>query len=1078
MKKFLIFLTSIVIVICLGLTTYYFLRNDEVISFKTREIYCNVGDIIDLDDLGYTVFKKNNKTSYNYNASSEQDLNKISYNANKGYYVAKNGGDAKIVITTSNKGFKNFEVVVHIGDGLNNPYYITSQKDLEKIGAEESALTLDKKYQLLNDINLIGEFTPIGNDQAFTGTFDGNNKTISGLNISTSRTYAGLFATLGKGSRVENLTIKNATINGSFAYVGTVAGEIKGAVNRVQVVNANITNNQDDAITAAFAGKLYKGSKIYMSYATGNVKCDSDIGVAAGFVGIVEEANIKACYANVKIDVNYIDEDNSAIAGFVGRFVIGNTFGVISQSYSVSSCGNVNFANFIFSITTSIDFNTENANGLKYLIGNYSQGQQENVVKYANTTVNDLFSNGYFNKSKSLFLIVALDDLSNNNNFIYYAIDATNKRLWNNNVWNFNTKYPTLTMSNVTIENPVIDYYVKDATNNIVGDDSKTNEENRNEFVNILQSSETKITLNSDIDFENTIINPFAIENKIIDGAGFTIKNVVINADVENGNVGFFSTVKGCTVKNLKFENIYFTNTIKNSAMGTLAGEVLLSTDGTTSSELSNITISMVKEVGAGNSNYFGGIVAKLNEGCTLINSEITNLTLNNDYKAKYIGGVVAKNDGKVKNVTVNANLIALNNAAGIVAENNGTIDGASGDVKIMSNGKTVENGHIIIGGVAAVSSANVQNIDNFKINITLNNNTVKAIIGGIVGSNSGYIVNSKINGNGISLGEEIGNVIYVGGVAAENYAVIDGVSVNVTNIGTCVANKNVYTGGVVAVDSAEQLYEGNHERNANITKVQINISDDGVIAGNYVAGIVAKMTKSNSTVDQVYISGKLEGDKFVAGACYEMGDGNNGVGTINNIQLINTINAKARSTRSSLLTLIFPAGAKLTNATVDSKFEGDGYFYRETWTDYGANPESFGYNTGVNNASFNIYAPDGNAGSMQSVVINNSNYGKTDIKTGSFATVFLGMGISYTNSDSSSYVRDVNAIDFRSKQTYIGSYNFYVTWWDNPTLTYSKPGWLQAHNTYTKNLSFFSENNTGVWVESIKGIELNFLNK
>ena len=32
MKKFLIFLVSIIVVVCFGLTTYYFLRNDEVVS--------------------------------------------------------------------------------------------------------------------------------------------------------------------------------------------------------------------------------------------------------------------------------------------------------------------------------------------------------------------------------------------------------------------------------------------------------------------------------------------------------------------------------------------------------------------------------------------------------------------------------------------------------------------------------------------------------------------------------------------------------------------------------------------------------------------------------------------------------------------------------------------------------------------------------------------------------------------------------------------------------------------------------------------------------------------------------------
>jgi len=41
MKKFLVFLVAIIVVVSFGLTTYYFLRNDEVIRIETKEIFCN-----------------------------------------------------------------------------------------------------------------------------------------------------------------------------------------------------------------------------------------------------------------------------------------------------------------------------------------------------------------------------------------------------------------------------------------------------------------------------------------------------------------------------------------------------------------------------------------------------------------------------------------------------------------------------------------------------------------------------------------------------------------------------------------------------------------------------------------------------------------------------------------------------------------------------------------------------------------------------------------------------------------------------------------------------------------------------
>ena len=60
---------------------------------------------------------------------------------------------------------------------------------------------LGQTIMLGQDITLSGNWTPVGNDtREFRGTFDGNGRTISGLNISSNlRTmiFAGLFGTVG-----------------------------------------------------------------------------------------------------------------------------------------------------------------------------------------------------------------------------------------------------------------------------------------------------------------------------------------------------------------------------------------------------------------------------------------------------------------------------------------------------------------------------------------------------------------------------------------------------------------------------------------------------------------------------------------------------------------------------------------------------------------------------------------------------------------------------------------------------------------------------------------------------------------
>ncbi|MCQ2565161.1 MAG: hypothetical protein MJ152_04840, partial [Clostridia bacterium] len=190
MKKFLIFLVSIIVVVTLGLTTYYFLRNEEIIDFTVKEIYCNQGDIVTLAELGKVVKKENlsNKTVYDYNAGGEEVTALFEYEEDKGYYVAKAGGNPIVVITTSNARCPEFKISVHIGDGTGDtPYFVGSQADLMKIGNVEGAYGLNGNYVLSSDIVLSEDFKPIGYNAAadatspFSGTFNGNGHTVSGL---------------------------------------------------------------------------------------------------------------------------------------------------------------------------------------------------------------------------------------------------------------------------------------------------------------------------------------------------------------------------------------------------------------------------------------------------------------------------------------------------------------------------------------------------------------------------------------------------------------------------------------------------------------------------------------------------------------------------------------------------------------------------------------------------------------------------------------------------------------------------------------------------------------------------------
>ncbi len=110
---------------------------------------------------------------------------------------------------------------------------ISDAAQLAAIGINDN-YPLNGSYKLTKSISLSGydSWTPIGQSSAFSGTFEGNGKTISGLKVNTSGTYAGLFGQVSG-------TIKNLTVTGSVTlnatsssatsvYAGILAGNVSG----------------------------------------------------------------------------------------------------------------------------------------------------------------------------------------------------------------------------------------------------------------------------------------------------------------------------------------------------------------------------------------------------------------------------------------------------------------------------------------------------------------------------------------------------------------------------------------------------------------------------------------------------------------------------------------------------------------------------------------------------------------------------------------------------------------------------------------------------------------------------------
>ena len=167
------------------------------------------------------------------------------------------------------------------GDGTsNNPYLIATKEDLKELATVVNNDVLDtsgKYFTVSDNIDCAGlTFTPIAwtVDHAFRGTFDGNGKTISNLQVEED--CVGLFGYVYNGT-ISNLTLLDCTIIGDNqyrdSYAGALAGTVDGtsSISNVKVtgtsaVSVKIPNGANNGYAGAIFGNFKNGTLLNNYY--------------------------------------------------------------------------------------------------------------------------------------------------------------------------------------------------------------------------------------------------------------------------------------------------------------------------------------------------------------------------------------------------------------------------------------------------------------------------------------------------------------------------------------------------------------------------------------------------------------------------------------------------------------------------------------------------------------------------------------------------------------------------------------------------------------------------------------------
>ena len=262
---------------------------------------------------------------------------------------------------------KSIDLKISEGDGAGTPYKIGTAEELywfaglvngtlpgvKKDLSANAILTddiivntgvLDPNKDLVSGNDFI-EWIPIGksssDDDAYTGTFDGNGHTISGLYFNKSNSwYVGLFGCIGAEGKISNVGVSDSYFQSSNCpYIGGVCGSNSGELQNCSN-SSTVIGKENEYRIGGVCGYNYGGT-IKSCYNTASVSGQSSVG---GVCGDNYEGPITNCYylsgtvADGKGGIGGKDDENGkAVEMSKDRFKSGEVAWLLNGSKSVST---------------------------------------------------------------------------------------------------------------------------------------------------------------------------------------------------------------------------------------------------------------------------------------------------------------------------------------------------------------------------------------------------------------------------------------------------------------------------------------------------------------------------------------------------------------------------------------------------------------------------------------------------------------------------------------------------------------------------------------------------------------------
>lgn len=694
---------------------------------------------------------------------------------------------------------------------------------------------LSYNFALKNDIDAsnVRDYNAIGTGSAYTGTFDGRDNRIIGLDTTKTTdgsgqtlANAGIFDTIGADGTVEDLRVYSGTFSGT-SNAGAVAGVNNGKISNVTAFGNVVDVNNQTGNDSSYAG-----------------------GIAGMNSGSIDNASAIGTATQSSKD---IAENAKAAAGGIAGLNSGTISNSNANSAVNASAGNATALGGVAGVNTDTG-TLNNVDSLGVTTGVYKvQGQNtlysDNVGGIAGTnsgTVTNVYNESIVSGRDNVGGILGVNTAT--------AAEGEDSPV--SNVAN---------ASRVTGEANPNAAEDKDKTSDYVG--------------GLVGSNEGSITngRNNGEITGNNYVGGLVGSN----GADSTLTNLVNDSAAAITGDNYVGGIAGSNAGTISAENQ--TNLINRGSItgqnyvGGVAGENI----GTIEYVKSDINLNVrYKDQDA---KYFGGVAGingKATEGGTTINTgTITNATNTADIiapDADFVGGIVGWNTsaGKLEGMG-NSNegrVEGASHVGGVAGLNDADIDGSQteeGTVGIFNSGVVIAHkggaGGIFGENTGAISHAELTN--NGIVSGTYSDEAGENGTGGIFGVNSGDVTYSSLKNE---IGGQVMGTQNVGGLIGVNSGNITGGRTEADNTDVGYYKYQIYNNGTIKAgtwDDADQDGVVDEGEFTEATTNSQNIAglfgtNSGEVTAGYNTGAIVADSSTNvggiagtnaGTLDQVF---------------------------------------------------------------------------------------------------------------------------------------------------------------------------------------------------------------------------------